>query len=86
MTAARAVGSSMAETKVIFRLEGFGKVTLINGHVDLPDLVRECRAILKGYRSQLDGHPDTYAALTLIDRYGGRILEVEDAGLNVRIS
>ena len=73
-------------SRVTFRLEGIGRVNMCNGMVDIPDLVRECRLIMQEYSSQLDGHPDTYTALTLIDRYGGRILEVEEEGISVSIS
>ena len=71
--------------KVVFRLNGYGTVSLYDKKVDNPDLIRECLAIMEGYKD-IYSSPSTYVALALIDKYGGRILEVEDEGIKVAIS
>jgi|GEM_PF-4696042 len=86
MTAAGAMENTVSDSKVIFRLEGFGRVTMYNDTVDNPDLIRECQAIMERCRHFSTSNPTTYTALALIDKYGGRILEVEGEGIKVSIS
>lgn len=86
MTAVKAMDNTINDSKVIFRLEGYGRVTMYNDTVDNPDLIRECQAIMERCRHGNTSNPTTYTALALIDKYGGRILEVEGEGITVRIS